>query len=127
MINRATWEGIGVVRYRMLERLGCFCFNYPRLVAIEVVGDQIVSIRDVWTGAEVQNPPKNLYRTVDGIFELIAEAIQSGAERISVEYDQFVGAPIDTFIDRVRFDDQDGYFISDLAILSSEEAHDPTY
>ena len=58
MINRATWEGIGVVRYRMLERLGCFCFNYPRLVAIEVVGDQIVSIRDVWTGAEVQDPHK---------------------------------------------------------------------
>lgn len=115
-INRATWEGVGAVRYRMLERLGCFCFRYPRLVAIEVVDDQIVSIRDVWTGAEVQNPPENLYRTVDGIFELIAEAIESRAERLSVEYDQFVGAPIDTYIAPARFDDQIGYSISDMTI-----------
>lgn len=119
MTNRATWKAVGAVRYRMIQRLNCFCpFDNPYLVAIEVLDDQIVSIRDVWTGVEVQDSPYNLYRTVDEIFELIAEAIESDADRISVEYSEFHGVPIATSIDydRELFDEEIGYFISNMTI-----------
>ena len=119
MENRAAWNRVDAVRYRMLERVHCYClFEYPHLVAIEVVENQIVSIRDVWTGEEVANPPENAYRTVDGIFSLIEEAINSRADRVSVKYSQHVGAPIDTYIDYHSnvFDEEMGFSISDMTI-----------
>lgn len=119
MESRAAWRRIGAVRYRMLERVGCYClFDYPHLVAIEVLENEIVSIRDVWTGSEVANPPENAYRTVDGIFSLIEEAINSRADGISVKYDKYVGAPIETYIDYDSdlFDEEMGFSISDMTI-----------
>ena len=119
MENRAKWHRIGAVRYQMLERLSCFChFDYPHLVAIQVLDNQIVSIRDVWTGAEVTMPPPDAFRTVDGVFSLIEDAINSGADEISVKYDQYVGAPTETYIDyhSAAFDDEVGFRISDMTI-----------
>jgi len=119
MESRAAWNRIGAVRYRMLERISCYClFDHPHLVAIEVLDNQIVSIRDVWTGAAVTAPPPNAYRTVDGVFSLIEEAIDSGAERVSVKYDMYVGAPIETYIDydTAVVDEEMGFRLSDMTI-----------
>jgi hypothetical protein len=83
-----------------------------------VVRNDIVSIRDVWTGAEVVDPPEGAYRTVEGIFTLIEDAINSHADRILVEYSEYVGAPVDTYIDydKQLADEEMGFDLSDMTI-----------
>lgn len=122
MENRALWNHVGAIRYRMIERVTCYClFDHPHLVAIEVLNGQIVVIRDVWTGAEVINPTQGAYRTVDEIFDLLEEAISSQADRIAVEYSPFVGAPIDAYVDYdlTLADEEMGFSISEMIILNS--------
>ncbi len=120
MQNRAMWNRIGATRYRMLEGVRCYC-NLAHLVSIEVLDDQIISIRDVWSGAEVAGPLPDNYRTIDGIFDLIEDAIRTQADRISVTYGPDVGAPLEVYVDydRALQDEEIGYSISELAILSS--------
>lgn len=119
MENRAKWASIGAVRYRMLERVSCYClFEFPHLVAIEARENRFVSIRDVWTGSDVTHAPENSYRTIDDLFGLIEETINSGADRVLVEYEEYTGVPIETYIDyeRIVADDEMGFSISDLTI-----------
>jgi hypothetical protein len=121
--NRQLWRETGGIRYRMIERVRYFgLFDYPHLVAMEVRNGEIVLIRDVWTGAEVVNPPADVYRGVEGIFDLIEEAIDTHADRIAVQYEPHFGIPIDVWVDYDEdlYDEERGYELSDITIWSGE-------
>jgi hypothetical protein len=119
MQNRAKWNALRAAHYRMIVRLNCYC-RYPYLVSLEVRDDEVVSIRDVWTGAEVEQPEWRVYRTVDELFDLIEDALITHAYRVSVTYSPDTGAPVAVFIDydRAAVDEEIGYQISELGIIA---------
>jgi hypothetical protein len=118
MKHRALWDDLGATHYRMVQQVTCYC-RHPHLVSIEVRDGQIVSVRDVWSGEEVAEPLPRNYRTIEEIFDLLADAIERSAYSLSVTYSPDVGAPLNLYINysRAIVDEEIGYEITDLGII----------
>jgi hypothetical protein len=101
--NERTWEGARPYAYvYAVERL-CYCGWEARgPVRVEVDGTAALGRTYVDTGEAVPQTLADLFPTVDGLFEMLRDAIEAGAEEIRVEYDPVLGAPVDFWIDYQR-------------------------
>ncbi len=110
---RARWAASGPDAYTMTQSRSCFC---PR----EITGPFEVSVREgslvsvLLDGAPV---PAERALTVDGLFDLIADAYAGEADEVRVTYHPTLGYPTDLWIDyeRMAADEETGYNVTALA------------
>ncbi len=101
-LDRATslWRDADISHYRFQSQRGCECV--PEVyspVTIEVVDDAIVDIRYVDSGDPVDPMYLGAFYTIDGLFDVIQEAIDDGAQSIDAVYDPQFGLPLEISID----------------------------
>lgn len=98
------WESTRPESYTFaVERL-CFCGPDARgPVRITVAGSTITSQVYVEGAAEVEGQATEWFPDVDGLFEVIRDAIDRDAHTIQVTYDPTSGVPVDFWIDYQEF------------------------
>ena len=76
----------------------------------------IESARLVGTGELVNEPNLSQYRTVERLFELLQGAIDSKADKFSIEYDSDLGYPLSGDIDYLEraVDDEFSFTVKNL-------------
>lgn len=98
--NERTWMSADLTAYEFHFRRLCFCGpDTTREVIIEVILDNVSSVRDAETGEELPDPDS--YPTVVDLFAEIRDAIEREADVIEVEYDDLFGHPVSAAFDFV--------------------------
>jgi hypothetical protein len=118
--SRRQWEAQGLEDYRFVARRVCFCggeFTTP--VVVEVRGGEVVSRTYQDSGQPVSTTYEGLWPAVEGVFDIIQDAIDREAHRIEVEYDPELRHPTSIGIDFLEHavDEELGINVSDLAPL----------
>lgn len=98
--NRAKWAAARIATYDLDYQRTCSC-PAPGDVEILVTDGAITSVLDSSTGQEIVDPPAgaNGFNSVDGLFDVIAAAIDGCVVGLSVDYDPELGYPTSVFID----------------------------
>ena len=66
---------------------------------VTVTSDQVTDRTYIDSGEAVPALFQDLFPTVDGLFDVLRDAIERQAHRIDVTYDPISGVPLDVFID----------------------------
>ena len=114
---RAHWRSQAIQSYTYTFKRSCFCApgsNEPMTVTVR--GNAIQSVVRISDGAP-QDPAQ--FDTVDGLFELLAEAIDGDPAQFSAEYHPGLGHPTSGYIDQdARIADEElGFTATDLQPL----------
>ncbi len=118
--SRARWTASSIADYRYTLREFCFCGPETlRPVVIEVVDGQVASATYEDDGTAVVQPRLGQLRTVDGLFDVIQDAIDREAHSLEAQYDPVRGYPTSVQIDYIEFavDEEYGFAASDLVPL----------
>lgn len=98
---RAIWATQGLRDYTFRLSRECFCL--PESIGpawVSVFNSVLVSRVDyVDTGEPMPDEYARWYLSVEGLFDLIDDALRRGAYRVDVTYDQATGVPLDIYID----------------------------
>ncbi len=119
--HRALWDVAAITDYSMrFQRLCVFCsvdFLIP--VRITVRGGTIDTVTDIDTEDPIAETTEGTFLTIDGVFDIIQDAIDQNASEIDVRYDAVLGYPTDVDIDPSRsfFGDDDRLVISEFQEL----------
>lgn len=113
--NLAVWNASGIEDYRFRYARLCFCIGDSPVI-IEVGADTIVSVTEADTGDPVDPQYMDIYLTIDGVFEVIRDAIERDAFSLSVAYHETLGYPTQVAIDYIEnaVDDEITYVASEL-------------
>lgn len=114
---RQLWESNAPESYSYVFRASCECLpSFTSPARIQVRAGEIESVVAVSDGEPVPVEP---YRTIDELFDLIADALDRGTADFHVEYDAQYGYPtvISIDYDRGIADDEFAYWASELAPL----------
>ena len=77
-----------------MSQKNCFCLTDETLeVRITVSNGVILSVVRTVDGAPVDTVPRDVFSTIDDLFDLIDRAIELGAEKLDVIYDPVLGYP----------------------------------
>ena len=113
--NREKWESQWYGSYQFEYQQNCFCpASEPVILTVE---DGIIeSARLVGTGELVNEADFSQYRTIERLLEILQGAIESSADKFSVEYDSDLGYPIfgDIDYEERAVDSEFGFTVSDL-------------
>jgi hypothetical protein len=119
-LNRALWDAAAIHDYSMTFQRLCQCsFEFLIPVRITVRGDTIREVTDLDTGEPVGQSIEEAFLAVDGVFDVIQEAINRNAAAIDVSYNNTFGYPIDVDIDlsRSQFNDDVQFQIREFVEL----------
>ena len=85
-------------------------------VGVTVDGSEVVEVTYLDNEPHRCEPDAAQYYTIPGLFNLIQEAIDSGAHSLQAQYDATLGYPTEVFIDYVSniADEERGFSASDL-------------
>ena len=119
--NLDRWRSNRPARYHFTYRNRCFCAGTEPVV-VAVVGDSVVGVTPV-SGEGAPPLPASSYRTVDGLFALIAEWRDRDPVHTHLEFHDSLGYPTDVFFDfRANVaDEEQGFEISDLRAVERLE------
>lgn len=98
--NLDRWTELAPTSYTYAVSRLCFC-------GAEAIGPVRITVEDgtvtervyVETGDPVSGTFAELFPTVDGLFEVLADAYERDAAQIDVTYDPETGVPLDFWID----------------------------
>ncbi len=113
-VNRAVWRANRPASYRYSIHRQCFCGAEARgPVEVEVSGSTVVGRVYVDTGEAVPRDFASVFPSVDGLFDVLEDAVARRADEIQVVWDPTTGIPMDFFIDYSReiADEESGYEI----------------
>jgi len=98
-LNMDRWRDHGYSSYDYVVANQCFCVQGGVPVRVSVRGNVIVSV--VYTSNDQPLPSDlaALYRDVNGLFQVVRNAIDDKADSISASYDPVTGHPADVYID----------------------------
>ena len=116
--NRALWSASGIDSYRYRFRWECFCvLEHIRVVDITVKRGTLVSVVDAETGATLGPEDAAQYRTIDGLFDFVREAIDFPAHSVQAAFDPDLGYPAVGYVDYVApiADDEQGFRVYGLS------------
>lgn len=114
---RAQWRSQGLQDYQYTFRRICFCApSATEPVVVTVRGGAIVSVQSVATNAPAD---ADFYFTIEGLFGLLADAIDADAAQVRADYDAARGYPTSGFIDRNAMiaDEELGFTATELRAL----------
>jgi hypothetical protein len=100
--NREVWESAGISNYSYRFQRSCECLpEVTRPFVVSVQNGVITEVRDFETGEVLDEDGLGELRvsTVEGLFDVIQEAINDRADSISIEYDSELGYPSSINID----------------------------
>ena len=121
--NRLIWEAMGPDSYQFEFRRICFCIReFVAPVKIAVRGGTIVDVTFLESGLEAEEPDPETYETIEGLLELLQEALDRKAFSLQVNYDPNFGYPTDADIDydaRIA-DEEFGFTVTDLSITQEQ-------
>lgn len=115
--NRARWLSVRPSAYVYELLRSCFCpVEYRGPVTVSVVQGQAVDARYSDSGEPLVEDAVDLFPSVDGLFELLLEALDQDADSIQVDWDQDTGIPLEMFIDYLTSaaDEEVGYTVVSL-------------
>lgn len=97
----ARWQALGIQSYVYSKASHCECwFEYPQPLALNVVGDRVISGRD---GEGVPLPPAAIAalaeQTIPYWFERLRQALESGPDHADACFDADLAYPRRIFID----------------------------
>ena len=96
----SLWNDLGPNSYAFAIERQCFCSSEARgPVRITVINGQIVAQIYVDSGASVTGDARGWFPDVDGLFDVLRDAMNEGAHEIRVTYNPVNGVPIDFWID----------------------------
>jgi hypothetical protein len=96
---RQRWAAHGLEDYRFTYLRGCFCPpQYRGPFDVTVRAGEVVDVTYEGEGEPADRALAE-YQTVDGLFDLIAEAYDRDAATVSVTYDAATGRPAEVYID----------------------------
>lgn len=124
--GRQLWESDGLETYKMDFQWHCFChptYTSPVVVAVEP-GDVIGSVVYPDGGLPVDQTAFGGFRTVEGLFELVQDAIDRKPHSMSVRYHPDMGYPLLVEIDFVQnvADDETRFEVFAISAISAEAA-----
>lgn len=97
--NRARWAEVEPPEYSYgVERL-CFCGFAATSVRVTVADGVVTDRTFVESGEPVPEQIADLFPSVDGLFEVLLDAIERNVHSIAVTYDPDAGVPLDIAID----------------------------
>lgn len=98
---RGQWQAARLARYEYGYHKFCECHREsPPETIVTVEGGKVVRVRHRPAGTEVEVPGRSFeyYWTVDGLFDLIASALERKVE-VRAVYDSTLGYPTEVYID----------------------------
>ena len=116
--SRSLWNINGLTDYNYVLQRQCNCIGDARRPGlVQVRGGAITAVSDVETLQPI-NP--SLFRTVDGLFDELQNAIDQSADDIQAEFDSRFNYPTSIWIDFDRgiADEELIYFSRDLHVIS---------
>jgi hypothetical protein len=112
--NRVIWVAQRPADYGYeIERL-CFCGVEARgPVVVTVAGGQVVTRVFTDGSGDVPADFASLFPAADGLFDILADALDREAHEVRVTWDDETGLPVDFWIDYIEFavDEEVGYRI----------------
>jgi hypothetical protein len=114
--NRALWEATRPASYTYDLEHVCFCGVEGRGPVRVVVQNGVVVARTyVDTGESVQASFVEVFPSVDGLFDVLSDAVRRRAYDVRVTWGSGTGLPLDFFIDYSAniADEEQGYRIVD--------------
>lgn len=115
--HRMAWEALDVRSYDYTLDISCECLSaVTSPVRLQVRAGVITSLSYVYSGEPVAEEYRRFFPTIDGLFGVLQDALEYGADSISVEYDSVLHFPRTVFIDydRPSVDDEKWYTASDF-------------
>lgn len=115
--QRSEWNALGRDSYSFVYRRSCYCLMPSSdAVRIVVLEDLVVSVSSTLTGETVEGIEDGYWPTVDELFAFVEQAIEEGADVLSVEYDEEFFFPTLISIDWtiMAIDDEISHTASDL-------------
>jgi hypothetical protein len=97
---RRLWAAQGPADYRLTVRRGCFCGQEaigPAL--LRVVDGAVVTRIYLESGDPVPEAWARFFPDVEGLFEVVEDAIERNADHLRVTYHPVYGYPSEVFID----------------------------
>jgi hypothetical protein len=118
-LARRQWQSSGVSEYELAMRRSCGeCPPAAASAVVVSVSAGGIAVSLAGNGEPVDPPFAELYPDVDGLFELIENALVGGVADVQVDYDRDRGYPRSVSIDALpdAVDDELGYVVDDLVI-----------
>jgi hypothetical protein len=116
---RRRWQRVAPASYDITVRHGCFCpSEATRPVVVTVTDGQVVRRRYVDDGSDVDPRFASTFPSVDGLFAIIADALDRDAASMNATYHPFWGHPLSISIDYVAqmADDESFYHADGLVV-----------
>ncbi|HOX42319.1 MAG TPA: DUF6174 domain-containing protein [Myxococcota bacterium] len=112
--SRDLWHSQAPTGYRYDFTWNCFC--EPGFTGPVVVHVQAGAVTSVTYQADGAAADPTDYRTIEGLFELIGDAIDRDAHEVRVTYDATRGYPTSAYLDYEEFavDEEMGFSASNL-------------
>jgi len=119
---RQVWTSLKIGEYRYHFRRNCFCFGPPGDGIVHVKNGKVVDVEELSSPRVPPGPIAGdpaLYPTVEGLFSLLDEFEQSGADVIQFSLDPVYGFPSVISVDSLlgAIDDEVGYTATDFQPL----------
>ncbi len=113
--NAQRWRAQGLAAYSLVERRVCFCIERGP-VRVVVRGGVVDSVVVIAGGAVLTSAEAAQYRSVGGLFAVIADALDRDAASLQVTYHPTLGYPTSISIDYSAqvADEEVQYLVSDL-------------
>ena len=114
------WAANAPAAYQFHSREVCFCPDeLTREMIVDVRGGAVVAAIYADDGSPVGAATRGQILTVEGLFALLADAVDRGADQIDVTYDAALGYPRTIALDyhRSAADDERGFTLSGLVAL----------
>lgn len=98
--NRERWESLRPASYAVVVERLCFCGVEARGPVRVLVQGTIPTERTYTdSGVVVSAELAPFFPTIDGLFDVLADALDRDAHEVSVTYDEETGIPVDVWID----------------------------
>lgn len=126
--QREKWAAQRIEDYQLTLSRSCFCAPQGAgLVVLTVMEGEPVEWLYFLSGDPLEPEWQAVFPTVDGLFDFIADAIDRGAEDLSVTYDPDLGLPIEVRADYrlAAADEEIAYRIEKIVRIDSGE--EPTF
>ena len=113
--NRERWESVRPVAYAVVIERICFCGEEAR-GPVRVLVQGTIPTERVYTesGQAVSAELAPFFPTIDGLFDVLADAFDRDAHEVRVTYDGETGIPVDVWIDYEQYtaDEELGFAVT---------------
>lgn len=116
------WEAFEPQSYSYAIERQCFCADRGRgPVRLTVVNGAVVEAVYIADGEPLTDEQRGWFPAVEGLFDILRDAIDRDAHEIRVQYDPVSGVPTDFWIDYEDFvaDEELGFVVTEPVVPTS--------